>query len=208
MDPVSIAALSSLVLGGIQAGTGLAGLNEIGNTPDPEFSQTPGMTNAYNRAEGMANQGFTPAEIAAFAQRMAGSRAGAFRRGAELSGGQLAGALNRGLQAQQFGVESQFAAQDAGLRRTNMRYADSLAQALQNQQNMGTQSQIGRRNQQEQAYGGALKAGLNNMTSTLNLNQALSTYRGGGNTQQLGQGNSLYGPVGDFNSNPNLYGYA
>jgi hypothetical protein len=184
MDPASIMALSNMVLGGIQAGTGLYGLNQLSKTPYPEFSITPGLQSAYGRAEGMANQGFTPAEQAAFQQRMAGTRAGAFRRGAELSGGQLAGALNRGLQAQQFGAENQFAAQGAQLQRSNTRYADSLAQAIQNQSNMATQAQIGRRNAQEQAYGGAVKAGLGNIANTLNLNQALSAYGGGGNKPQ------------------------
>lgn len=174
--PLPLAA-ASLGLGLVQAGYGLYKANQLDNQPLPLPEVTPEMRNAYNRAEGMATQGYTPQEAAAFKQNLATSNNLSYRNAVNMAGGNLAGAIGRGIQANNLGALNQFASNDASLRRSNMRYADSLASHLQSISNAKQQMLMARRGQAEQAAGGALQSGLNNVASTLNMNQAMNFYK-------------------------------
>lgn len=178
--PLPLAA-ASLALGGLQSLYGMYQANQLNKQPLPLQEVTPEMRNAYARAEGMANQGYTPAEAAAFKSNLASSNALGYRNAVDMSGGQLSNAIGRGIQASNLGALNQFAQSDAGLRRTNMRYADTLAQHLQSISNARQNALMNRRTMAERAAGGALSAGTTNITNALNLAQALGGGKGGEN---------------------------
>ena len=75
------------------------------------------------------------------------------------------------------GALNQFAANDASLRRNNIRYAGQMAGQLQSQQNLATQAAIQRRIMLEQAYGRAMQAGLNNIVG--GVQGGVSVYEAG-----------------------------
>jgi len=131
-------------------------LAEINKTTQPEYQEDPRLTEAYNRAEAMTKYGFAPEEKAQFQNQLARGQNAQRQSALDLGGGNTASAINSVLQANQTNAINQFAAQDAGLRRENIRYADSLAGQVQSQQNLIQQQKIARRQMLESAYGGAI----------------------------------------------------
>lgn len=167
-------AAAGLVVGGIQGVTGLIqqskannALKELGQTPIDEYSISPEMMNSYQRAEAMADQGFTAEEKAAFGQGVARQQAGVFRSAVDASGGNLSQAIGSALKAQNIGAQVDFAAQGARLRGDNMRYANDIAGRIQNQKNLMTEAKRQRRMMLEQAYGQAKQTGTENLINGL-----------------------------------------
>jgi hypothetical protein len=133
----------------------------------------------------MAQGGFTSAEQGAFDARMAQQGNQRYRLAATQGGGNLASAINAGIQYGNIGAQQQFAAQDAQLQRQNIKYADSFSQYAQNLANMNTSYMQQRRAQQEQAAGGAAQTGLNNIAAAGSMFQNQQNFNklyGGGNT--------------------------
>lgn len=193
--------IPSLVDGGIGLAEYLKGnsaINQLNNTPYPQYTLNPALSNAYGRSDQMAKQGFTGAETGAFKQNLAQGSNLAYQRGISLGGGGMAQALNAGINANKTQALNQFAGQDAALHRQNIKYSDTLAQALQHQSNLETQNEIARRNALEQSYGKAAQTGLSNIGSGLNLTGALMNQQF--NPQQQGAGNNLKG----YNLAPSL----
>lgn len=166
-------AIGSAALGLFQTFQGIKGLNQLSKEQAPNYTVSPELQSAYGRAEGMTNQGFTTEQEGAFRQNLAQSNNLAYRRAVDASGGSMSGSILGAIQGQNIGALNQFAADDAEQRMQNIRYADSLASQLQNQQNMATQVDIENRRMKEQAYGGAVQSGLGNMAGSLNLWGAL-----------------------------------
>lgn len=142
-------------------------LAELAKQKFPEYTDDPRFLNAYNRAEAMTRYGYTPEERAAFEQQMGRARTDAFVQATDMSGGNMGQAIQNVLQANQLDSINKFAASDASLRRENIRYADTLAEALQRQRNLQTQSAIARRQALEQMYGQAKSSGLSNTYGAL-----------------------------------------
>src|SRR3990167_1465514 len=156
------AAIAKGVGGYVQKRKAEKALDELAKTPAPEYSEDPRLTSAYNRAEAMSKYGFAPEEKAQFQGQLARSQAGMRQSALDLSGGGMGGAINSVLQAQQTGAITDFAAKGAGLRRENIRYADTLASQVQTQQNLIQQQKIARRQMLEEAYGAASAKGTEN----------------------------------------------
>ncbi len=154
-----------MVIGGVQAFQGLSALNKLQNQALPLLTEDPEMKAARLRAQGMANQGYTSAETAAFNNRANSTDNQRYNLATNVAGGNAAGAINAGIQYGNINRELSFAAQDAQLRRQNMKYADSFAQHLQRMRDANVQYMQQRRAQQESAAGGALQAGINNIAS-------------------------------------------
>jgi hypothetical protein len=151
------------IAGAIQTSKANKALAEINKTAAPDYTEDPRLTQAYNQAQAMSNRGYTAEESNAFKQQLARTQMAQKQSALDLTGGQMGGAINSVLNANQTGAINQFAAQDAGLRRQNMAYAGGLAQAVQSQQNMINQQKIARRQMLEQAYGTAAAQGKENM---------------------------------------------
>ena len=158
-------AIAQAGLGAYEAITSSSQLKKLGRTPYPYPTVSPELQTAYQRAMGMSQTGFTPQERASFENRLAQQQMAGQRQAMQVGGGQLSGALAAGMRAQQLGAQSQFAAEDARLRRQSMRYADTLAQAMQHQKNIVSEAQMRRRTMEEQALGGGMKAGLENVVN-------------------------------------------
>jgi hypothetical protein len=160
-------------------------LGDLSKKPLPQYGITPEQTAAYNRAGsaysralGSANRGFSGAETGAFNQRLASSNRTAFENSKKMAGGNLASATNAAINSQNINALLDFASRDAALQRQNMQYADSLGsrldqvgQGISQQRNLGTQVDIQRRAQQEQALGQALSQGR---TNTVNATSQLA----------------------------------
>lgn len=151
----------------VQANRAKKSLAQLNKTPYPEYQISPELQSSYSRAQSMANQGYTAQETAAFNQNLSRNQATQFRTAIDQSGGNLARAINAGLQANNIGAINQFASSDAQIRRQNIRNADDLARALQSQKNLSVSSALQRRNQLEQAYGSALAQQRENLAGTL-----------------------------------------
>lgn len=163
---------ATLGLGVLQSGLSLYGLSKIGaQTP---YTVSPEMQGAYDRAEGMAQQGFTGAEKASFAQDLARQNRLKLQRGLDLSGGNFAGAINAAANSTNTTALNQFASSDAAVKRQNIKYSDALAQALQHQKNLQVQNLNRERELKMNAYGGALKMGLENIVNPLNATAAFN----------------------------------
>jgi len=160
-------ALAKGVGGIIQQTKAQKALKELAKTPPPEYSVSPELQGAYQRAQAMSQYGFAPEEKAQFQGQLARSQAGQRQSALDLSGGSMGGAIGSVLQAQQTGAITDFAAKGAGLKRENIRYADTLASQVQSQQNLIQQQRIARRQMLEQAYGQASAQGTENMFGAL-----------------------------------------
>src|SRR6187399_687370 len=122
---------ASMIGGAIQKGKADKAIDQLSKEKYPEFSLSPQLRNAYGRAEEMANRGYTGPETGAFNQGLAQQSNMALRSGIDIGGGSQARALNAGINAMKLNSLNQFAGQDAVLHRSNIKYSDTLSQALQ-----------------------------------------------------------------------------
>lgn len=181
-------AIGSLLLGGLQAGIGGMALNQLNQTPIPNFGITPEQQNSYGRAQTRAGYGYSPEQRADYMGNVAGRNAQVYNNAIKLSGGNLSGALARGIQSSALRDYSTFAANDAQLQQNNIRYADQRGDMITNQRNMATNQNIQNRIRQEQAFGGALQSGLNNIAGAANF------FAMNGGFNQLGNGTNVSQP--------------
>lgn len=165
-----------LALGAIQTGVGLHQLNKLSKTPQPEYKATQETLAAANRAQQMAQMGYTPSQTAAYKANLGTTLNTQLSNQRNLAGGNLAGALGaRGLM-QKFSAMNQFAAGDADRQMQNIRYADDQTAGLQRLQNMNTEAAMRRRLQTEQALGAAVKQGTENMVGAFDVGKSFSSF--------------------------------
>lgn len=181
-------------IGALQAIQGFSALNKLQGQALPMYSEDPEMKASRLRAQGMANQGYTSAETAAFNNRANATDNQRYNLATNVAGGNAAGAINAGIQYGNINRELGFAAQDAQLRRQNMKYADSFSTHLQRLRDANTSYMQQRRAQQENAAGGAVQAGINNIAAGGMMAGVDGAGQGFGQGQGGGQG-------GGFNQN-------
>lgn len=164
--------IASAILGGVQLVGGIAAAASLGDRPS--YTEDPNFSRSASRAETMAGMGYTPQERAAFQGDLASSQATDYQRGMDVSGGNMAQALLGINTSRSAGALNRFAAQDAALRRENIRYADSFSRERQARRDAQTNLDTQYRMAEERAIGGAIQSGLNNIAGMANLNQAMS----------------------------------
>ena len=155
-----------LALGAIQTGVALGQLNKLRNQPLPRYDFSPTQANVSMYRQRLA-QGLPSAEIAAMEQAQAAQNAGGYRQATELAGGQLSSAIGRIGQLQNINLATRMGQMQAQERRSAQSALAASQGALQGQMNMQTQYDMQRRAQEEQALGGAMKAGLQSMGNAL-----------------------------------------
>lgn len=170
-------AAGTLGLGALQTIQGYRGLNKLQKEAMPTYGVSSQLNQAYQKAQQMANRGYTPEQEAAFKRNLAIIQNTAYRNAISQSGGNLAQAVNAGLQSQNIGALNQFAADDAAKRQQNIQYADSFAPRFQNIQDENTRNALNYRIMREQALGNAISQGQTNLATGLNAGLA-STYKG------------------------------
>jgi hypothetical protein len=203
-------AIGSLVLGGIQTIGGLVSAFSMGDRP--RFREDPRFTGAAGRAEYMAGMGYTPQERAAFQGDIAAQTAGDYRRGIDMSGGNMSRALGGISTARTLGAYNRFAAQDAALRRQNIQYADQFSRERQRRADMQTQADMAQYDREQQATGQAISSGLTQMGGALNFNQAMGFYKdlyggsgGAGDAAGVAAGGATGGGFSSPSKFTNLY---
>jgi hypothetical protein len=178
-------------LGVWEAIKGYQGLKNLENQPMPNYSLAPGLQDYFNQTKVQSQYGFDPSQTAAFKQGVSQQQNTGYRQGIELGGGNLAQALSVGLSAQNLGAQNQFATENAQLKSQHLQQYGQAAGELQSEQNLATQADIARRNQLEQAYGGALQTGLKNITSGFTFQGLGGGSSGGGASGAIGGLSSL-----------------
>jgi hypothetical protein len=163
-------------LGAIQAGVGLYQLNKLSKTPQPEYKASEGTLAANQRAQQMAQMGYTPSQIAAYKANLGTALNTQFANQRNLAGGNLAGALGARGSMQKFMALNQFAAGDADRQMQNIRYADEQTAGLQRMQNMNTEAAMRRRLMTEQALGAAVQQGTVNMAGAFDTGASFSKF--------------------------------
>jgi hypothetical protein len=166
------------VLGAIQVAGGVMANRQLQKEAYPSFKPITQLQQAKIRSGQLAQMGYTPEQTAVFKQDLARIGNEDYRNAISLSGGSLSRALNARRNTMRFGALNQFAQGDAAQRLSNIRYDDSITGQLQNLANMETQNRLQRRISLEQAYGGAIKAGTENIVDSYDSGQALKMISG------------------------------
>lgn len=167
------------------------------------YTVSPELQSAYARAQQMSQYGYTPQEKAAHQQQQAQLLNTQSQRALDIGGGNLARTISRMGQIANLGANNQFAMQDAQLHRGNIRYADSLAQHIQQQKNLGTGEDISQFNMSNRAYGNAAMQQQQNEYQLLNnVANLASTYGGKGVNPNVTQptGNTTTSKLPDYYS--------
>lgn len=168
------------VLGAFQVAQGIIGMKKLEKEAFPEYKVTKDLAKAKSRSGQMSQMGFTPSERAAYMAQMGMSLNQDYQNAVNMAGGNLSQALNARRSGQRLASLNQFAQGDAMQRMNNIRYDDGITGQLQNLQNMNTQIALQRRMALEQAYGGAIKAGTENIVNSFDAGQAIKMMAGMG----------------------------
>lgn len=167
--------LTSAVAGGLNVGLGLLqyfnakkALRRLNQTPVPKYSLDPAIQDSITKADMNRNQGLGVAENNAFRNDVIRGNNTAYQR-AFSQAPTLSNAISASINAQNQNAYLKLAALNAQRRMDNTRYSDSLRGQLQQVRNMNTAQDIYRRNTAEQAWGGAMQAGLNNIITGATL---------------------------------------
>ena len=157
------------------------------------YNITPEQQQSYGRAQKDAMSGYSAQERAAYLSNMASRNNAGYSRALKFGGNGLAGAIQAGVNYGNSRALNDFAANDAQLRRSNVRYADSRGDVISGQRNRDTQLKNQEYNQAAAAYGGAIKAGKGNVFNAVNLFSALNPMAlgsiGGGAGNRIGSPN-------------------
>jgi hypothetical protein len=154
----------------------------------------------------MAGMGYTPQERASFQSDIAAQNAGDYRRGIDMSGGNMARALGGISTARTMGAYNRFAGQDAALRRQNIQYADQFSRERQRRADMQTRADMEQYDAEQRAVGQAMSSGLTQMAGAANFGQSMKFYKdlyGGGAGGASGGGLDF---LGGKTSGPNFGG--
>lgn len=174
--------VAQMGLGAVQSAISASKASDL---PDPQqYFVTPELRGAFNEAKARSQQGYSPAERAAFEQMLARQATASKQmfRNVGLSGAGAAAANIMSVDAL-----NQFAAGSEAARRQNFGQYASLAGDIQGVQNAEVQRQNQRLMAEEQALGGGIQAGISNMFQGMNTGQnidwmqkAMDVYSGQG----------------------------
>jgi len=160
------------VLGIVQAGIGIAGLASSEKDKDKGIPQeAPELRSAYQRALEQSKYGFDAQQKAAFDQKLASEGNAAYRKGVDMGGGSLSAAVSAGINSMRLNARNEFAMNDASLKMQKQAPVYSLAGQIQGQDNLKSNYYNQQYNAQQQAYGGALKAGTESLGNAIKQQQ-------------------------------------
>lgn len=182
--------LANGINGFVQQQDARKGLNSL--VKPQGYNVTQEQNASYTNAQHNAMNGYSPQERAAYLSSLAQRNNAGYSKAMKFGGNGLAGAIQAGVNYGNASALNNFASQDAGLRRSNIRYADSRGDVISQQKNRQTQLENNNYNQKQAAFGNAIKTGKENMWNSANLFSAL-TLGGGGILGGSGQtaGSSL-----------------
>lgn len=161
-------AIGSLLLAAPQMVLGFKQMKELSKTPRPTYTVSKELQASYDRAERMAQRGFTPEEEAAARSAQSGALAGQIRGGIARTGGSMAGALNVIAGSSQNDYNLRFLSENARQKRANIQYADQVMGKIDRVRMMAQELDIQRRQAQEDAASNLYNTGMQNLEYGLN----------------------------------------
>jgi hypothetical protein len=164
----ALAYIPQLALGGIQAISSYQKLKDLQKQALPKFDLQPAQQNV-SMYEQRFKQGLSPEERSAMGQQFSSQQAGMYRAASDQSRGQLSSFLGRVSAFDRIKQASQLGSMMASERRAAMSGLSGARQNLESQMNRQTSMDYSRRMSEEQALGGAMRAGLENIGDSLTM---------------------------------------
>lgn len=164
----ALAYAPELALGLTQSINSYNRIQDLKNKPLPQYNLQPAQQNV-NMYDTRFRQGLSPEELGGMKQQFASDQAGMYRQASEASGGQLSSFLGRVSGFDRIRQASQLGSMMASERRAAMSGLAGARQSLEAQMNRQTSQDYNRRMSEEQALGGALKAGTMSMGNALTM---------------------------------------
>jgi hypothetical protein len=162
-------AAGSAVLGIAQAAIAARKLKQLDKQKPMGYQVTPEEQEAYQRAKQGAQYGFSQQQKDAYLGNMARQQDVNYQRALAAGGGSLAGSLRASTSRTDL---SQFAMSDAQLQQQKEREFRQTGMAISAKKDTMAGQALTEYAQKQQAWGGALKAGLENITNVANLAMA------------------------------------
>ncbi len=150
---IPIIMAGAAIYSGIKSAQAKKEQERLHNQPVPKFGATPETIDSMNRANGLAQGGFSPAERASFQQNIAQDINTQNQRALDVGGGNLAQTIAAQGKINTLGAEGKFASADAALHRQNIKYADTFSRQMQQLSNMNIGNQYKARIMAEQSLG-------------------------------------------------------
>ena len=163
-----LAYIPQLALGGIEAISSYQRLKDLQKQSLPQFNLQPSQQNV-SMYEQRFRQGISPEERSAMGQQFATQQAGMYRAASDQSRGQLSSFLGRVSAFDRIKQATQLGSMMASERRAAMSGLSSARQNLEAQMNRQTSMDYSRRMAEEQALGGAMRVGLENLGDSLTM---------------------------------------
>ena len=164
----ALAYAPQLALGLVQSISSYNKLQDLNKKPLPQYNLQPSQQNV-NMYETRFRQGLSPEELGGMKQQFASEQAGMYRAASENSGGQLSSFLGRVSGFDRIRQASQLGSMMASERRAAMSGLSGARQSLEAQMNRQTSQDYSRRMSEEQALGGALRAGTEGIGNALTM---------------------------------------
>jgi len=162
-------AAGSAVLGIAQSLIAARKLKQLDKQKPMGYQVTPEEQEAYQRSKQGADYGFSQQQKDAYLGGMARQQDVNYQRALAAGGGGLAGALGASTSRTDL---SQFAMSDAQLKQQKEREFRQAGMDISRKRDLMAQQSLAEYSQKQQAWGGALKAGLENVTNVANLAMA------------------------------------
>jgi hypothetical protein len=164
----AFAYVPQLALGLTQSISSYNRLQELNKKPLPQYNLQPAQQNV-SMYQQRFNQGLSPDELTGMKQQFSSEQAGMYRAASDNSRGQLSSFLGRVSGFDRIRQASQLGSMMASERRAAMSGLAGARQSLEAQMNRQTSQDYSRRMSEEQALGGALKAGTEGIGNALTM---------------------------------------
>jgi hypothetical protein len=163
--------IGSVALGGLQT---LGGLYGLLTTKEPDkYSLTANTQQAIGESKSAAQYGLSPAQLGAYNTNVRQSANTDIYNARNMAGSSLSRAVFGVRRGQTLGALNNLAMSDFDAQQRKVQYRNQMYGIEQGMKDRNTQLDWNQYGQKMQAYGGAMRSGLNNMAGFFNLGEAL-----------------------------------
>jgi len=163
--------VGSVALGGLQT---LGGLYGLLTTKEPDkYSLTANTQQAIGESKSAAKFGLSPTQLAAYNTNVRQSANTDIYNARNMAGSSLSRAVFGVRRGQTLGALNNLAMSDFNAQQQKVQYRNQMYGIEQGMKDRNTQLDWNQYGQKMQAYGGAMRSGLNNMAGFFNLGEAL-----------------------------------
>jgi len=163
--------IGSVALGGLQT---LGGLYGLLTTKEPDkYSLTANTQQAIGESKSAAKFGLSPTQLAAYNTNVRQAANTDIYNARNMAGNSLSRAVFGVRRGQTLGALNNLAMSDFNAQQQKVQYRNQMYGIEQGMKDRNTQLDWNQYGQKMQAYGGAMRSGLNNMAGFFNLGEAL-----------------------------------